>query len=188
MASASGKKQPKRSPKRSKPTLRGRMASIRRELGWLRDSDGSADLFKAAFEQLDAIGDEIALATDRMMTACEAIQDAADGIAAKTGERGTKMRLKKISAGTGEIFEACSFQDLTGQRLTKVTRTVTAVEDGVREISVLAGGKNAANANGRKKGKPGKHAISRVDGGVVLEGPQIDGPAVSQADIDSLFD
>lgn len=184
MASATGKK----SLKRLNPTLRGRMASIRRELGGLRDANGSADLFRATFEQLDALGTEIAHATDCMMTACEAIQDAADGIAGKTRERGTKIRLKKIARNTGEIFEACSFQDMTGQRLAKITRTVTALEDGVREISVLAGGKGANNGKGRKKAKTGKHAIDRVDGGIVLEGPQIDGPAVSQADIDSLFD
>ena len=77
MASATGKK----SPKRLNPTLRGRMASIRRELGGLRDANGSADLFSATFEQLDALGTEIARATDCIMTACEAIQDAADGIA-----------------------------------------------------------------------------------------------------------
>ena len=184
MASATGKK----SPKRLNPTLRGRMASIRRELGGLRDANGSADLFSATFEQLDALGTEIARATDCIMTACEAIQDAADGIADKTRERGTRTRCKKIAQHTGQIFEACSVQDLTGQRLAKITRTVAALEDGVREISALAGGKGAANTNGRKKAKAGKHAIDRVDGGIVLEGPQVDGPAVSQADIDSLFD
>ncbi len=33
-----------------------------------------------------------------------------------------------------------------------------------------------------------KHGIDRVDGGIVLEGPQINGPAVSQAEIDIVFD
>ena len=37
--------------------------------------------------------------------------------------------------------------------------------------------------------KPGKSkGIDRIDGGITLEGPQINGPAVSQADIDSHFD
>ncbi|MBT3305666.1 MAG: hypothetical protein HN377_04210 [Alphaproteobacteria bacterium] len=193
MTKASAKKAAKRSPKgtakraskRAVPTLRGRMAAIRKELSGLGAGAG-ADLFADTLEQLDALGDEIANATDRLMTACETIQDTTDAIATKTKERGTKNRLKKITQATGDIFEACSFQDLTGQRLGKITRTVAAIEDGVREISTLAGAK--VNGKGRKKGKAGKHAIDRIDDGIVLEGPQIDGPAVSQADIDSLFD
>ena len=50
--------------------------------------------------------------------------------------------MKKISEGTREIFEACSFQDLTGQRIGKITRTLSALEGGIREISILAGGKS----------------------------------------------
>jgi len=38
------------------------------------------------------------------------------------------------------------------------------------------------------KVKPPKHRIDSVDSVIVLEGPQINGPAISQADIDSLFD
>ena len=177
-------------PKRLGATLRGRMAAIRKELDGLRDSAAGAgdNLFASALENLDALGGEIARATDQMMSACETIQDTADAIAAKTKERGTKNKLKINSQGTGEIFEACSFQDLTGQRLGKITRTVSTIEAGVREISILAGGKSAANGKGRKKVTPPKHGIDRVDGGIVLEGPQIDGPAISQAEIDSLFD
>ena len=157
------------------------MAPIRKELGGLRDAragDG-ADLFASILENLDALGNEIAGVTDHMMTACEAIQDAADAIAAKTKERDTKMKCKKIPQGTGEIFEACSFQDLTGQRLDKITRTVSAIEDGIREISILAGGKNASTGKGRKTSKPGTRGIDRVDGDIVLEGLQINDPSHS---------
>ncbi len=72
--------------KRLRATLRGRMASIRKEMDGLRatNAGNGAGLFASTLEHLDAIGDEIARATDRMMTACETIQDAADGIAAKT--------------------------------------------------------------------------------------------------------
>ncbi len=40
---------------------------------------------------------------------------------------------------------------MTGQRLGKITRTVSSIEDGVREISILAGGKSVTNGKGRKK-------------------------------------
>jgi len=95
MTSASKNKRTKSAPKGKNATLRSRMAGIRRELDSLRAYNGSADLFAATLEQLDALGDEIADATDAMMTACENIQDTVDVIAAKTKERGTKMKLKK---------------------------------------------------------------------------------------------
>ncbi len=186
MTSASKGKKPKRALKQRGRTLRGRMALIRRDLAALNAGNGSADLFQSALEQLDALGDEIAEATDRVMTASEGIQDAADAIGAKTKHRGIKAQLKKITAATVDIFEACSFQDLTGQRIGKITRTVAAFQAGFHAITRLAGGKGAAN--GLAQGKNKYHAIDRIDGGITLEGPQINGPAVSQADIDSLFD
>ena len=155
------------------------MAKIRRELAGLR-VEGNDDLFTAAVEQLEALAGEIAGAADRVMTAGEATQAAADAIAAKTKERPTKTQVKRITANTVALFEACSFQDITGQRIAKITRTVGAIEGGMHAVATLAGGKDA----------PAKRpdAIDRRDGGIILEGPQIDGPAVSQTDIDKLFD
>ncbi len=197
MTSASKRKTPKRArrrpPKQTGRTLRGRMAHIRRELAALGAGgagNGDADLFQSSLEQLDALGDEIAEAADRMMTASEGIRDAADAIGAKTKHRGIKAQLKKITAATGDIFEACSFQDLTGQRIGKITRTIAAFQTGFHAITRLAVGKGGGKGagNGAAGGKNKHHAIDRIDGGITLEGPQINGPAVSQADIDSLFD
>ena len=202
MTRASKRKAPKRAPKRlpkqTGRTLRERMAHIRRELAALNAGNGDADLFKSSLEQLDALAGEIAEAAGRMITACEGIQDAADAIGAKTKHRGIKAQLKKITAGTGDIFEACSFQDLTGQRIGKLSRTVAAFQTGFHAIARLAAGKGGGNgagnglagglAGGPGKGKNRRHAIDRVDGGITLEGPQINGPAVPQADIDGLFD
>ncbi len=187
MTSASKRKKPKRLPKRKGQTLRSRMAGIRREFENLRVRNGGAGLFRAALEQLDALSDEIADATDRVMTACEDIRDAAEAITAKTKEPGTKTKLKKISEKTGDIFEACSFQDLTGQRIGKIMRTVTAIEDAFDAVSALAGGQET-DKKSAAKGKGKSLGIDRMDGGITLEGPQINGPAVSQADIDGLFD
>lgn len=145
------------------------MAKIRSELAGLR-AEGGGDLFTSAVEQFEALAGEITGAADRVMTAGEAIQAAADAIAAKTKERPTKTQVKRITVNTVELFEACSFQDITGQRISKITRTVGA----------LTGGKNAS----AKRPDP----IDRVDGGIILEGPQIDGPEVSQTDIDTLID
>ena len=175
MTRASKRKTPKRASQRTPGqtgrTLRGRMAHIRRELAALGAGGagtGSAELFQSSLDQLNALADEIAAAADRMMTACEGIQDAADAIGAKTKHRGIKAQLKKITAGTGDIFEACSFQDLTGQRIGKLTRTVAAFQTGFHAIARhavgKAGGKGAGNglAGGRsEERRVGKECRSR---------------------------
>lgn len=177
----SSSKATERTPPRGGQTLKVRMAEIRRTLSTLGVRNGHEDLFLSTLEQLDALGDEIAAATERMMTAAENIQGAADAVGARTKERATKNQLKKIAKGAGDVFEACSFQDITGQRLGKITRTIAVIEGSVRTVSALAGGKG--------KGGGGKyHAIDRMDAGLTLEGPQINGPAVAQDDINKLFD
>ena len=189
MARTSRKKAPKgngtqkRNAKRNGPTLRGRMARIRNELSGLRVANGNGDLFRSTIEQLEALAGEIAEATDKVMTAGEAIQKSADTIAARTKDRTTKTHVNRIVRNTGDLFEACSFQDITGQRIGKITRTVGAIEDGFHCLATLAGGQgiNKGVKSGRTK------TIDRVDGGIALEGPQINGPGVSQSDIDKLF-
>ena len=177
---AKGNRTPKCNAKRNRPTLRGRMARIRNELSGLRVADGDGDLFQSMIEQLDALAGEIAEATDKVMTAGEAIQKSTDTIAVRTKDRTTKTHVNRIVKNSGDLFEACSFQDITGQRIGKITRTVGAIEDVFHRLAALAGGK------GGKKGAA--KSIDRIDAGLTLEGPQIDGPAISQADIDNLFD
>ena len=92
MTSASKRKKPKPASADKNATLRGRMADIRRKLDSLGAQQATADLFTATLEQLDAVADEIADATDAMMTACEGIQDTADAIAASPHLEGFKAK------------------------------------------------------------------------------------------------
>ncbi len=173
-------------PRRNVLDLKDRMIKIRRELTGIGAANGKANLFRSTVEQLDALADEITDATDQVMMAGEAIQKAADRIGAKTEDSDIESQLNKISANTDDLFEACSVQDITGQRITKITRTVDAIEAGFVSVIQLAGGKGAKGGNRAKGGKA--KAIDRIDGGLVLEGPQVGGPAVKQVDIDKHFD
>ena len=143
----SSKKSPQRkkaaTPKRNVLDLKDRMTKIKRELTGIGAANGKANLFKSTVEQLDALAGEIADATDQVMMAGEAIQKAADKIGAKTEDSAIESQLNKISANTGDLFEACSVQDITGQRITKITRTIDAIEAGFVSVIQLAGGKGA---------------------------------------------
>ena len=97
---------------------------------------------------------EIAEATDKVMTAGEAIQKSADTIAVRTKDRTTKTHVNRIVKNSGDLFEACSFQDITGQRIGKITCTVGAIEDVFHRLAALAVRK------GDKKGPPNPSTAS----------------------------
>ena len=78
---------------------------------------------------------------------------------------------------TTRIYEACSFQDITGQRITKVVNTLKTIEAKVGQIVFMfgdAGGEGAA-------------AAGRSDEAALLNGPQLPAAAMDQSDIDKLL-
>ena len=82
------------------------------------------------------------------------------------------------------IFEACNFQDLTGQRINKVMGTMKFIEQHINEMMEIWGGVDAIKA----------HAPPIIDAregdARLLNGPKTDGDIghASQDDIDALFD
>lgn len=77
-----------------------------------------------------------------------------------------------------KIFEACSFQDITGQRIRKVVRTLTDIEERVGHLISLLGDKAAGTGDNEDK---------RVGDARLLNGPQLPPQAVSQDEIDKLL-
>lgn len=187
MARTSRKKAPKgngtqkRNAKRNGPTLRGRMARIRNELSGLRVANGNGDLFRSTIEQLEALAGEIAEAADRVMTAGEAIQKSADTIAARTKDRTTKTHVNRIVKNTGDLFEACSFQDITGQRIGKVVEELKFVNDKLASMVDIWGPEAISR-------EPLGDADAKLPAGEHLHGPALHGEGASQAEIDKLFD
>lgn len=129
-----------------------------------------------AGEQLDAI---VAATEDAAST----IMDAADNV----GEIATEVKGEageKLEAISTELFQASSFQDLTGQRITKVTRTLNQLEE---RLSALA------DAIGDDFVAPSEDDIEVDNEGVavndedLLHGPQLEGEGNSQDEIDAIL-
>ncbi len=76
------------------------------------------------------------------------------------------------------IYEACSFQDITGQRITKVVTTLKVIEEKVAHIISTFG------PNIPPMAKTGTHVASDAD---LLNGPQLPANAMDQSDIDKLL-
>ena len=81
-----------------------------------------------------------------------------------------------------QIFEACSFQDITGQRLARVTEILGDMEEQARlTMSVIA-----SNAQGAQNENLSDRDQRKQD--LMLHGPANEGEGISQDDIDALFD
>ncbi len=123
---------------------------------------------------LDAVIKATEEASNTIMDSADAIQNAASGIG---GEKE-----QQIIDATTRIYEACNFQDISGQRLTKVIRLLGSIEERVDKLNDLFGTPEEAKAAAGDAAK--KAELTDQD---LLNGPQLSGKGTSQADIDALF-
>ena len=123
-------------------------------------------------------------ATQQILEATEAIDNAATALTKNTSPDQQKLLSEEIQERVISIFEACNFQDLTGQRISKVMTTMKFIESHINVMMDIWGGVDALRA----------HAAPIVDtregDAKLLNGPKMDGDVghASQDDIDALFD
>jgi chemotaxis protein CheZ len=156
--------------------------SAKAEIANLKPEDVKSDFLPAASDELDAIIEATEVATDEIMSAAEKI----DAIGSELGGDNED----KLADLTVQIYTACGFQDITGQRITKVVGALKNIETRVDElISALnTGGKKGRNSKAPKK-TPKKKAASRAghNDNELLEGPQHKDTAIKQENIDALL-
>ncbi len=124
--------------------------------------------------ELSAVVNGTERATQKILAAAEAINSAANDLSAALKGKIDQNLAHDIQDLVIEIFEACNFQDLIGQRVAKVLGTLRFVEDHIARV--LDEIKNPA-------------AATRRDGAQTLHGPRldIDDGHASQGEIDALF-
>jgi len=123
-------------------------------------------------------------ATQQILEAAEAIDQAATALAKITSPDQQRLLSEEIQERVVSIFEACNFQDLTGQRISKVMTTMKFIENHINAMMEIWGGVDAIKAHA--------HPIvdTRGEDEKLLNGPKLDGDVghASQDDIDALFD
>ncbi|AWK86287.1 hypothetical protein [Azospirillum thermophilum] len=160
----------------------------RSDIASLRAADTGSNRIEAATGELDEIVAATERATTDILNATEKIQEIT--MSMPRDDADLAERIDAIEAWCIEIMTACSFQDITGQRTTKVVNTLRYIEErvntmieiwGVDRLSVAPAAAPAETASHRKLGdtRPDAH---------LLNGPQLGGPEVSQDAIDALFD
>lgn len=138
----------------------------RAELAQARPADISQKFIPTATDELDEVVEETAKATDTIMDTCDTLN------AMELPEPYKTLVFEEVT----KIYEACSFQDITGQRIRKVVRTLKDIELKIASI-MEAIGAHEGEASGD----------TRTGDAVLLNGPQLQGQGVSQDDIDKLL-
>jgi chemotaxis protein CheZ len=140
------------------------------------------EMARAACE-LGAIVGGTETATQSILAAAEEIDQSANTLSAVLKSERERGLTQDIQERVIKIFEACNFQDLTGQRITKVVATLKFIEQHIVRMIEIWGGLEAL-----EEFKPEAFAQREGDRSL-LNGPKLDDEAghVSQDDIDALF-
>jgi chemotaxis protein CheZ len=148
--------------------LSASITAMKREVAALKPQSLKEDRLPQAGRELDAIVRQTEEATNMIMAAAEEIM----GIA---GEDETAM------AALMRIFEACAFQDITGQRINKVVETLKFIDERVAGLAGVMGITLDEEADvPEEEDEKRKREL-------LLNGPQAAGEGVSQDDVDALF-
>jgi chemotaxis protein CheZ len=129
-----------------------------------------------AIEQLDDIVRGTEGAANQIMDACAALEAVIADIGGEAGER--------INDALTAIYEACGFQDLAGQRITNVTKTLGLIEGKLSELTSQFGILACDFGDGPDGAMAG---AADPFAGIRLSGPQHPEDATDQASVDELF-
>jgi chemotaxis protein CheZ len=146
------------------------IAIAKSEIAALRVDDITDHDIPFATDELDAIVDHTAHATHAILASCEMLDEVSASV---SGDPATKLH-----DAVTRIYEACSFQDITGQRITKVVSTLKVIEGKVAHIISTFGPKTGPVE------RTGTLIASDAD---LLNGPQLPAHAMDQSDIDKLL-
>ena len=141
------------------------------------------DTGRVSQELNDAVGGSES-ATHRILQASEEIEEAAKTLVAAINNIQHQHLARDILDQVTSINEACNFQDLAGQRITKVTATLQFIEDHIRNLMQIWGGfEQLADV------KPQPAAAELKEREKLLNGPKLEGDhgCLSQKEIDAMF-
>lgn len=153
----------------------------KREIATLHVSGCNGRELSRVTDELDAVVYGTEGATEQILAAAEAIDNQAAVLAATLKGENQNVATD-IQDQVVQIFEACNFQDLTGQRITKVVNTLRFVEERIiRMMEIWGGIESFRDIEIELEHRMGDQSL--------LNGPALgsDQDIASQDDIDALF-
>ena len=149
------------------------------ELSGLRSASGEGTAAARAKRELDTAIGGMEQGTQRILKAAEAADETARALSAGLTNDYGRGLVRDIQDNVTDIFEACSFQDMAGQRISKAIATLKFVEQRLDRVLEIWGGIEPT----------GRHAAKTPENSKLINGPKLEGDAghVSQNDIDRMF-
>jgi chemotaxis protein CheZ len=154
--------------------IAGYIESLKREIGSLKANEIKTTRIPAAGQELSAVCKATEAATNTIMECAEAV------MAADTRDPAAyKVRVEEQML---IIFEACSFQDITGQRISKVVETLQLIDERVSRFAKAISAKDSSDHSNEAE-RVRDERRQRL----LLNGPQLGGPETSQSEVDAMF-
>ena len=166
-----------------KTELRGLSVCIRQtkaEIAAIRPANSPDDRLLIVSNELDAVVASTEDATQSILDSVEAVETKIHELGSHVAGAYVAGVVNDIQDRITSVFEACNFQDITGQRITKVVTTLKFVEERINAMLAIWGDIDGVEP----VPVPGGH---RDDDSKLLNGPQLDGAGCSQNDIDAMF-
>lgn len=159
------------------------ISRTKQEIAQLKIEADRGGRFAEASSELDAIVNQTEGATNEILRNAERVQE----LAWTFREAGADPELcDQLEASASEIYTACSFQDLTGQRTRKVVTVLRYLES---RINAMIGiwGLGEAIEDATVVGAPANPFDTRPDAHL-LNGPPLAGHGIDQTAVDDLMD
>jgi chemotaxis protein CheZ len=160
------------------------ITETKHEIATLHNTGFKGKEMRRVTSELDAVVDGTQEATEGILSCAEEIDQICATLGPHLKNEQDRGMVEDIQGKVVTIFENCNFQDLTGQRVTKVVNTLKFIEERIVRMMDIWGGiesfrEVAADVMPEKEGDS-----------TLLNGPKLnaDQGHVSQDDIDALFD
>jgi chemotaxis protein CheZ len=155
----------------------------KREIATLRYAGAQGQEITRVTDELGAIVLGTETATDSILAAAEKIDDLSSNLSSRLSG-GDQEIAREILDHVISIFEACNFQDITGQRISKVVNAMRFVEERIHHMIDIWGGLESF------KDVEALDGSQRKGDAALLNGPALatDKGVTSQDAIDALFD
>ncbi|MFQ5467867.1 MAG: protein phosphatase CheZ [Kiloniellaceae bacterium] len=152
------------------------------EIAAIKHPMSNDDRMLNATSELDAIVLATETSTEDVLAASETIEIIARRIAGlHHDDEDVVAMTEQIGAEIIKIFEACNFQDITGQRITKVIKTIRFIEEKILTLIDIWGVDAFSDL-------PVAEITPDKGDADLMNGPQLSGQGISQDDINALFD
>lgn len=144
---------------------------VRQQIASMRPHELKSEEIPSALKQMDAVVKATEQATNTIMEAAEEI------MGAETSD--PEAYQAQVMDCCMRIFEACSFQDITGQRVSKVLKTLQGLDENLVKLQ---------KAIGDELQDAPKEVLDPDDERNLLQGPALEDDEVDQQTIDQTFD